>query len=564
MSTRISRSDFLKGFGCVAVAAAGGAYWQWHNASPKFPCRMLGPSRDFGHQLRGLDTGARETPFAQVKAPAGAVIIGGGIAGLSAAWWLKRNNFADFAILELESAVGGNSTSGKNEFSAFPWGAHYVPCANSESEYVKELFRELGVITSTDAKSGLPIYDERYLCHEPQERLFKDGIFQDGLVPRRGLQKDELDELGRFFDVVSELRKAVGADGRLAFAIPLDLSSQDPKFTNLDRISMAEWLRNNSFVTKPLHWYINYCCRDDYGSTADNVSAWAGVHYFAGRRGVAANAELNSVITWPEGNGFLVGKLRDLLKDHIHTGCLVKQVKNQNDQLQVVYTARDSAADFGFLCDRAIFCAPRFIAKHVIDSGSTLAGTDLQYAPWLVANITVRAVPAQRGVPIAWDNVSYYSKSLGYVLANHQDITTRERPVVLTYYNALSELSPKESRTSLYQASPAELSSKIVADLVAMHPGIGSEIQSMDIWPWGHGMIRPSVGFIWSDTRTKMKDECGNILFAHSDMSGMSNFEEAQYHGIEAAKRLLEVVPQAYSDQHQLRGSTQNVHSKTG
>ena len=36
-----------------------------------------------------------------------------------------------------------------------------------------------------------------------------------------------------------------------------------------------------------------------------------------------------------------------------------------------------------------------------------------------------------------------------------------------------------------------------------------------------------------------MKKGCGNILFAHSDMSGMSNFEEAQYHGVEAAKNLL-------------------------
>jgi hypothetical protein len=226
--------------------------------------------------------------------------------------------------------------------------------------------------------------------------------------------------------------------------------------------------------------------------------------------------------------------------------------------------------DFGFLCDRAILCFPRFIAKHVLNSGSNLPGTDLEYAPWLVANVTVRAVPVQRGIPIAWDNVSYYSKSLGYVLANHQDITTRERPVVLTYYNALSDLSPKESRTSLYQASPADLSSKIVADLEAMHPGISSEIQSMDLWPWGHGMIRPSVGFIWSNTRHEMKDGFGKVLFAHSDMSGMSNFEEAQYHGIEAAKKVLALMTRRGSDSgsssgpDQMRGTTKQFNSKTG
>ncbi len=61
----------------------------------------------------------------------------------------------------------------------------------------------------------------------------------------------------------------------------------------------------------------------------------------------------------------------------------------------------------------------------------------------------------------------------------------------------------------------------------------------MDLWPWGHGMIRPSVGFIWGDVRKQMRERDGNIVFAHSDMSGMSNFEEAQYHGVEAAKTVL-------------------------
>jgi hypothetical protein len=105
-----------------------------------------------------------------------------------------------------------------------------------------------------------------------------------------------------------------------------------------------------------------------------------------------------------------------------------------------------------------------------------------------------------------------------------------------------------------------------------MHPGISSEIQSIDMWPWGHGMIRPSVGFIWSDTRHKMKDECGNVLFAHSDMSGMSNFEEAQYHGIEAAKKVLALMTRRASDvgspndqyqmQYQMQGSSQQINSK--
>ena len=172
------------------------------------------------------------------------------------------------------------------------------------------------------------------------------------------------------------------------------------------------------------------------------------------------------------------------------------RIKQHDGRIELAYAHKGSGEHHGFDCDHVIFSGPRFVAKHVIEDGPALNESELQYAPWLVANITVRIVPAERGIPLAWDNVSYYSNSLGYVFANHQDITTRETPVVLTYYNALAENAPTVSRSLLYQATATEWSDKIVRDLEAMHPGISNEILSMDIWPWGHGIIRlPSDSF---------------------------------------------------------------------
>jgi len=560
MSKSISRKDFLKNMakgmaGCSLGALSTTACAQWLNSSPQFPCRMLGPSRELGHKLRdGLVSPSNSTALGAKEV----VIVGGGMAGLSAGWWLKRNGFSDFVILELEKKVGGNSVSGANQYSAYPWGAHYVPIANQESEYVRLLFEELNVIARFD-KSGLPFYDELYLCHEPQERLFKDGRFQEGLVPKRGLQKEEEQEIGRFFDRMINFRNSTGSDGKLAFAIPLDLSSQDPEFIKLDKISMADWLHENHFRSKPLAWYVNYCCRDDYGSLSQNVSAWAGVHYFAGRRGHAANAELNSVVTWPEGNGFIVNKLKDKLRDHITAKALVTQIDDQDQIMEdgvgkdsakldrrakTTYLRSDTNKFYSIESDFVIFAAPRFVAMHVLKQleKPPIDHHDLSYAPWMVANVSLKRIPDATGVPLAWDNVSFYSNSLGYVCATHQEITTREKPTVITYYYPLSDSDPVTSRQQLYDASSQIWSQRIVKDLESMHPGIGNEIISMDLWPWGHGMIRPSVGFIWGGVRQKMKDTLGNIVFAHSDMSGMSNFEEAQYHGVEAAKHVLKVT----------------------
>ncbi|CAN5352145.1 NAD(P)/FAD-dependent oxidoreductase [soil metagenome] len=537
MSTPISRGTFLKGLaGCGIAVLAGKTYVEWLHPSLNFPCRMLGPSKEIAHLLRNHSVEDRGAPKEAISTRV--TIVGGGMAGLSAGWWLKKHGIDDFVILDLEQDVGGNSSCGKNEIGSYPWGAHYVPICNPESIYVREFFEELGIIQGHD-DAGLPIYDELMLCHEPQERLWKDGSFHDGLVPKRGLQKDELEEIARFFKTVVDYRNATGSDGKLAFAIPLDLSSQDSKFLALDKISMEQWLDDNGFRTKPLRWYVNYCCRDDYGSILNNVSAWAGIHYFAGRRGLAANSEPNSVITWPQGNGFLVEKLKSILTKQIQVGSLVTKVSNENAKVLTTMMDSKTRAYRAISSNFVIFAAPRFVGSKVVANQKFAHSQDLSYAPWMVANISLKNLPDARGLPPAWDNVSYYSDSLGYVMANHQDVTTRSKPNVITYYYPLSESDPKVSRQALYTANPEQWSQRIVEDLQKMHPTIASEIISMDLWPWGHGMIRPTVGFIWGDVRRRMKDRDGNIIFAHSDMSGMSNFEEAQYHGVEAAKTVL-------------------------
>ena len=79
----------------------------------------------------------------------------------------------------------------------------------------------------------------------------------------------------------------------------------------------------------------------------------------------------------------------------------------------------------------------------------------------------------------------------------------------------------------------------MIDELEFMHPGISSTIKHLDIWLWGHGMVIPKTGFIWSKERKELQKSLGKIHFAHSDMSGFSIFEEAQYHGVEAAKKIL-------------------------
>jgi hypothetical protein len=55
-------------------------------------------------------------------------------------------------------------------------------------------------------------------------------------------------------------------------------------------------------------------------------------------------------------------------------------------------------------------------------------------------------------------------------------------------------------------------------------------------------MARAVPGFLASAQRRHLAEGSGNLLFAHSDLSGFSIFEEAQYRGVKAAERALQRV----------------------
>ncbi len=529
----VSRRNFLKALGIGAASLALGIWGYRRYLGPKkyfFSGSIVGANSKVGHLLRaGVSAKPTETKTIDT------VIVGGGISGLSAAWWFKKNHFSDFVLFEMESDIGGNSTSGSNFVSKYPWGAHYVPLPGPEAHYVKEFFEEVGIITGYE--KGLPIYDEYFLCSDPHERLFFQGEWQDGLVPQHGIQNDDKRQYNEFFAYVESLKNKKGADGKFIFCIPVDQSSQDAEYLQFDQRSMASFMASKNWTSKYLNWYVNYCCRDDYGMPHDKVSAWAGLHYFASRSGVGANADSQSVVTWAEGNGFLVSKLKERVADKVQKDSLVFSIETtfHGNQIDVLNTQDNSCVRY--LAKNVIYCGPRFTASKVIKGYSNEISLD--YAPWAIANITLKEHPLSHGAPLSWDNVSYYSKSLGYIVANHQDLKLNRKEVVLTYYLPLDEGTPKEERMAAYRKSYHDWLDIIVPDLEKMHPGISKTISNLDIWIWGHGMVSPGIDYLWSKKRKEFVKPFGSIEFAHSDMSGISIFEEAQYRGVEAAQRIL-------------------------
>lgn len=454
-----------------------------------------------GHQLR--DRARFATASRTVKMPI--VIVGAGMAGLCAAWRLSKRSFQDYVLLEMEQQAGGNSRSGQNVVSAYPWGAHYVPVPNAKAPLTRELFEEFGLI-----RNG--VWDERQLCFSPQERLFIHGQWQEEIEPQDGLTSRDREQFKRFGDRM----RVFGATGE--FTIPI---VTEPRSSPLDAITMAEWMRRERFDSPYLNWYVNYACRDDYGALARDTSAWAGVHYFASRA-----PEEKGPLTWPEGNGWIVKRLLQRVGSRLQTNAMVHRIRKDGTRWRV------AAGDTEYLADSVIFAAPTFLAPYLMDPAPPVPKRE--YSPWMTANLTIERPPSANGAELAWDNVIYDSPALGYVVATHQSLRTQQDRSVWTYYWSLAEGSPAANRQLLLDKDWAYWREAILNDLSRAHPEIRQIVSRIDVMRFGHAMARPTPGFL-----SAIAPKAERLYFANSDLSGFSIFEEAQHRGVIAADRAL-------------------------
>jgi hypothetical protein len=127
----------------------------------------------------------------------------------------------------------------------------------------------------------------------------------------------------------------------------------------------------------------------------------------------------------------------------------------------------------------------------------------------------------------------------------HQTLRSHVERTVWTFYWALSEGTPSANRALLLQKDWNYWKEAILHDLERVHPDIRQCVSRIDLMSFGHAMARPKPGAIFSAERRKLAQLNGRLLFANSDLSGFSIFEEAQYRGVRAAETALHLIGRA-------------------
>lgn len=440
-------------------------------------------------------------------------------------------------LLELAPVLGGTSASGSIDGHAFPWGAHYINIPPPEADCIHEILADLEVIRGYDA-AGRPHVDGEHLLRWPRERLYRDG-WMEGLEPFGDAPELEVEAYHQFEDQMLQWTLYRGRDGRKAFAMPLDYSTTDPAVRELDSISMLEYLRSRGWSSNRLDWLVDYACRDDYGSRLSEVSAWAGIHYYACRNYDARVAEQypTDTLTWPEGNAFLAKRLaRDLDDESCRLDTAVVAMRNEADGCELACVRWPTMERLRVRARSVVYAGKLHALPYILQDqpeAQRRALRTLDYSAWLVAAIHVSARPAARQeAGLAWDNILYESDSLGYIVAGHQTDDGNGVDDVLVYYLPLSA----DGRHQLLQRSHGEWVNLIMNDLAKAHPELDDSVQRIDLYRWGHGMIRPVPGSLFGPEAELRRAPIGAVALASCDVTGMPLFEEACYCGIRAAE----------------------------
>lgn len=502
---RFSRRALLKLSG-AAVAGVLGA------------CRGRSPSSNFKVLLQDdLLVGHRlfENPPNWNGAPVETrdlLIVGGGIAGLTAAYCLRARQPL---LCELSASLGGSSSYGESNGLVFAQGAHY------ELEYpryygpeVLALLEKLGLIIFDGTRGMWTFTDQRFLIPaERSGRSWVHGRIRADMLP-------ESAETTRFERLLESF------EGRL----PLPLRLIEPRLAGMNDISFADYLRDKGLpLTAAFREALDYHMKDDYGAGAGQVSALAGVHYYRCRPYYHQHV---GIFSPPRGNGYFVDRLaRALAPGTVRTGHLVSAIRAQDKGFTVDVWDGLAQAPLRFRVKQVVYAGHKHALRYTFPADAALFAANT-YAPWVVMSFLLDNPSLDS---VWWQNevLSQDARFLGFVNSMAQTQSGSDpNSAVLTAYYCLPErerrllLQPKDFWKTWVGAT-LELIERVTGQSLAAH------VREVRVKLHGHGMPIPAPGYLLRDAnqlRTR-----ASLVYAGVDNGRLPLLYEAFDSGIRAA-----------------------------
>lgn len=554
--SRFSLGDLLAG-GRPGKGPAGGAAGAGRSAGPAssrgYDGELIEESYGIAHRMRD---GTLEIPTGLV--PEGplhdAIVIGGGVSGLMAAWELRRGGLADVVLYEKEGYLGGNARkehANGTDYTCATWSL-----VRPRDRFLTKLLQDLDVVRGF-AADGTPRIDPALVGPGPESNTFIDGTWYPDSVltgdTARAIAamplsaKDRKDEV-EFYDELHSWAKKTGRDGKPAFAMPVEDGSRDPDILELDRITMLEYARRKGWGERALA-NVDDWSTSDIGGTSEEVSAYAFLAFNSLGQG-------GEDITLPGGNAWLAARLADRAgRDALRTGWMAVRVENAADEVRVTLVDPRSERFSVRRARVAVLACPKHITGRMVPELAAAGRNqylDYRYGALLMGAASVKRTPRLKGAPLAWYNAWHGRLCQGFLVADYNSPRWKKgdpgRSNVLCLW---SPLGGRATRADILAEPWSHWADLLADDLETMLPGISSDLTRLDIYAWGHHMVIPTPGFLTGGARAALTRPLGRITFAHSDRNGMPSFELATRAGYDAAREavaLVRGVPAAAAD----------------
>jgi protoporphyrinogen oxidase len=441
------------------------------------------------------------------------MIVGGGIAGMSAAFQLRHK---DFLLFEAGKQLGGSSGSLKLNGSYFSQGAHYdLAYPDAYGKEVIEMMQDLQIISFNSVKNQWEFIDKQHIIpHEKEGSCFVDGFYRDDVLPDRP----------ETYNFLQLLRQYEGK-------MPLPTRLISDKLRHLNNISFKDFLQQNKiYLSKQLLRGLDYHMIDDYGATTEKVSALAGIHYYKCRPYYDENPP--ELFSPPEGNYYFINKIaRQLPAENLKTRHLVRSIEKEKDYFIAKVIDAEKEVVYTVKCKQVVYAGQKHALPYVFPQDKNLFASNT-YAPWLVMNFILKN-DLPEGV---WQNEMLMKdrRFLGFVDsdAQHQQ---KNAPRVLTAYYCFA---PEERQL---MADIEEKKQAIVEQTVGyisdyFQQDIFTSIEKVFIKLMGHAMPIAKPGYLFDDKNQYRSEQ--HLVYAGVDNARLPVLFEALDSGIAAVAEL--------------------------
>jgi monoamine oxidase len=470
-----TRRDFIK-YVVAGSVAAGCPLDATLLAAPDSTAptpQMQGEHFEVCHQVRDGHVFDRPAPTKKV----GIVIIGGGVAGLSAGYFLGGKN--DWLLLEKEDHFGGNAYQEEYAGQPFATGSAYAYKGDAGDQLAAELGLKLLLVNNPDP-------------------TIVNGTF----VP--DTWKAGLDHLPYPKEVVASFKKF--RDDIMKLNLKSQIMKLDAQpFTNF----------TSAYAKEVTQWWDGYG-PSNWGATTEDTSAYVAVDALQG----LINGDDDTRAILPGGLGCITHRLVEVLlpkyKDRMLGEATVVAVAPEADGVDVTYF---HAGELTTVSAKAvIMCVPKLIASRLITelpAEQKKAMRRTRYAPYPVVNVIFDKPVYNRG----YDNWCPGNTFTDFIVA---DWTVRNTPGyqqknnILSFYTPLREY---QRATLLQEESCKLLAANVLADFQKLMPEFNVNPVEVRIYRRGHPMFIAAPGQ-FTKNRLTAAQPLDRIYFGNADSSG--------------------------------------------